>query len=313
MQYIKGIESYQENDRTAVTLGKFDGLHRGHQKLVEQVRKYAGENVRSVVFSFDMQPFFKERGMERKILMTNEERRFHLEGQVDYLIECPFTEAVHGMEAEDFIKDILVDRLHAEYIVVGTDFRFGHHKRGDAGMLRKYEDIYGYHLDVIEKEIYENREISSTFIKEEVEKGNMELAENLLGYPYTIEGTVVHGRELGRTLGFPTMNIRADESKLLPPRGVYVSSVRIQGKVYTGISNVGCNPTVSDKNIVVIETFLFDYAGDAYGEKIEVGLYRFVRPERKFASVEELKQRVNQDIECGKEYFYALQNEKVMV
>lgn len=235
--------------------------------------------------------------------MTNEERYAHLKHQVDYLVECPFVESVYKMEAEDFIKEILVERFHARYIVVGTDFRFGHHKRGDVRMLQKYEKQYGYQLDVVDKEIYEGREISSTFIKEEIEKGNMELAETLLGYPYTITGTVLHGKKLGRTLGFPTMNIHAEEGKLLPPKGVYVSSAVLGDTVYTGISNVGCNPTVSKENKVGIETFLFDYCGEAYGEELEVRLHVYVRPEQKFSSVGELKQRVDRDIAYGKGYF----------
>ena len=127
--------------------------------------------------------------------------------------------------------------------------------------------------------------------------------ETLLGYPYTITGTVAHGKKLGRTLGFPTMNIHTEENKLLPPKGVYVSSVKIDGDIYTGISNVGCNPTVSDKNVVLTETFLFDYLGDAYEKEIQVRLHEYVRPEQKFSSVEELKNRVNQDIAYGKKYF----------
>lgn len=294
MQYIKGIESYHSDDRTAITLGKFDGLHRGHQKLVNRVREYADENTKSVVFSFDMM---------KKSLMLNEERYLHLKDQVDYLVECPFVESVYTMEAEDFLKNILVDKFHAKYIVVGTDFRFGHNKKGDVHMLRRYADEYGYQLDVIEKEIYENRVISSTFIKEELNKGNVELVETLLGYPYTITGTVAHGKKLGRKLGFPTMNIIVDDNKLLPPRGVYVSSVLIDNQIYEGISNIGCNPTVSDENVTLAETFLFDYSEEAYDKKIEVRLHAYVRPEQKFSSVEELRMRINQDKEYGRVYF----------
>lgn len=303
MQYIKGMESYQSEHRTAVTLGKFDGLHRGHQKLIERVREYAVGDTKSIVFAFDMRPFFEKKGWDKKNLMTNRERVLRLEKQVDYLIECPFVDSVSMMEAEAFIEDILVEKLHAAYIVVGTDFRFGHHKKGDVQMLRKYESVYGYHLEVIEKEIYQSREISSTFIKEALEKGNMELVQELLGYPYAIAGVVHHGKKLGRTLGFPTMNISAEQYKMLPPQGVYVSSVKTGGSLYTGISNIGCNPTVSDGNRVVIETFLFDYSGDAYEDEIEVRLHQYVRPEQKFSSIEELKQRVNQDIAYGRQYF----------
>lgn len=303
MQYIRGMESYHDLACTAITLGKFDGLHRGHLKLVERVQAYAGKDVKSVVFSFDMLPFFQEKGLNKKNLMTSEEKNFFLEGKVDYLVECPFVESVYTMEAEDFIRDILIGKFHAKYVVVGTDFHFGHKKRGDIHMLKQYEEVYGYHLDVIEKERYGEREISSTFIKEEMKKGNMELVETLLGRPYFIAGSVKHGKALGRKLGFPTMNIFPAKEKMLPPNGVYICNVFSEGNEYMGIGNVGCRPTVSDDHITNIEAFLFNYEGQAYGQQIEVRLRKFVREERKFDSVEELQKRVNQDIETGKQYF----------
>lgn len=303
MQYIRGIEAYDGSGASAVTLGKFDGLHRGHQKLIDKVKKYAGKDVKSIVFSFDMLPFFKEKGIQKKNLMTNEEKHLHLNGQVDYLIECPFVKEIFMMEAEDFIKDILIGKFHAKYVVVGTDFHFGHNKRGDIHMLKEYEQIYGYQLDVVEKETYHGREISSTFIKEEVEKGNMELVEELLGYPYTIIGTVRHGRKLAGKLGFPTMNVIPDENKMLPPNGVYTSTVVVGDRIYPGIGNIGCKPTVTEEKTTVVENYLFDYAEDAYGQTIEIGLHAFVRPEQKFPSVEALSARVEQDIQYGKKYF----------
>lgn len=303
MQYIRGMESYHDPAFTAITLGKFDGLHRGHLKLVERVQSYAKEGMKSIVFSFDMLPFFKEKGWNKKNLMTSEEKTLFLEEKVDYLVECPFVESVYMMEAEDFIKDILIGKFHAKHVVVGTDFRFGHQKKGDIHMLKDYEKVYGYQLDVIEKEKYGDREISSTFIKEEMEKGNIELVETLLGRPYFIAGSVKHGKALGRKLGFPTMNITPAGEKILPPNGVYICNVFSEGNVYAGIGNVGCRPTVSNENKTTIEAFLFDYEGQAYGQQIEVRLRKFVREEHKFSSVEELKQRVNQDIATGKQYF----------
>lgn len=303
MQYIKGMKSYDSLHECAITLGKFDGLHRGHQKLIERVKAYADKEIKSVVFSFDMTPFFREKGLNKRNLMTSEEKFLRLDGQVDYFVECPFVEEVYTMEAEDFIKEILAERFHARYVVVGTDFRFGHNKRGDIHMLAEYAAVYGYQLDVIEKETYEGREISSTFIKEELEKGNMELVERLLGYPYTIVGNVGHGKKLGRRLGFPTLNILPFPTKMLPPCGVYVSTVRMDGRVYKGIGNIGAKPTVSEDSTISAEVFLFDYEGDAYEQKIEIRLHAFVRAEQKFSSTEELKQRVHRDIQYGKDFF----------
>ena len=222
MQYIQGLDAFRESGRTAVTLGKFDGLHRGHQKLVEKVESYGrADKVRTAVCSFDMEPLSERLHRPYRVLMTKEERRAHLEGRVDYLVDCPFTEEFSRMSAEDFIRDVLCGVFHAAYVVVGTDFSFGYQKRGDYHMLERYQDVYGYRLDVVEKERYQEREISSTYVKEALAAGDMELAQTLLGYPYEITGTVEHGKQLGRTLGFPTFNVEPPAQKLLPPNGVY--------------------------------------------------------------------------------------------
>ncbi len=296
MQYIRKLECYQEQKQTAVTLGKFDGLHRGHQKLVDRVKAHASEAVASVVFAFDMTPLYERLGREKKSLMTGRERYEHLEGQTDYLIDCPFTEEISSMEAETFIKEVLVKKLHAAYIAVGTDFHFGHEKRGDIHMLRQYADLYGYELEVVEKELYQGREISSTYIKEEVRAGRMETAECLLGYAYAISGVVEHGRKLGRKLGIPTMNITPEPGKLAPPNGVYACRVRIGEDWYSGIGNLGNKPTVDADGKLILEVHVFSFDGETYGEEIKVELLSFVRPERRFVSVEELKSQMEADI-----------------
>lgn len=304
MRYIKGLESCGDFSETAITLGKFDGMHRGHQKLVYEVCRLKKETgAVSVVFAFDMSPLYERLGIPRDGIMTNEERRQHLENQVDVLIECPFTEEISSIEAETFIKEILVGVFHAKYIVVGTDFRFGHDKRGDVKMLADQADIFGYELFVIEKEMYGDREISSTYIREELRKGNMEAVNDMLGYPYIVTGKVEHGKQLGRRLGFPTINVHPAKEKLLPPKGVYIDRVKIDGVWYNGIGNVGVKPTVTEENRMLIESYLFDYEGNAYEKDVKIQLHKFRRPEKKFASVEEMKDHVNADIAYGKEYF----------
>ncbi|XCP83933.1 bifunctional riboflavin kinase/FAD synthetase [Roseburia hominis] len=304
MEYIRGLESYCSSGETAVTLGKFDGLHRGHQKLIRQVQRLKAKyHVRSVVFAFDMLPLFEKLELPREGIMSNEERRRRLEGQVDVLLECPFTEEISSMEAERFIEEVLCGIFHAKYVVVGTDFRFGHNKRGDAKMLAKYAKQYGYELFVEEKEMYGLREISSTYIKEELRKGNMETVRHLLGYPYTVNGTVEYGKQLGRRLGFPTINVHPAKEKLLPPKGVYIDSVKIDGIWYNGIGNLGVKPTVTEERRLLIESYLFDYEGNAYGKDVEIQLFEFRRPEQKFDSVECMKAQIDSDIAFGKEYF----------
>ena len=295
MQYYTDIQSYQGTGRTVVTLGKFDSLHRGHQKLIDCVQKYASsKGDYSIVFAFDMQ---------RDTLLTNEERRERLKGKVDCLIQCPFTEEIREMQAEAFIEDILLRKFHASCIVVGSDFRFGYQRRGNAAMLAQFADRYGYHLEIVDKAVYSGREISSTYIREALAAGDVELAGELLGYPYYMSGKVEYGRQLGRKLGFPTMNVAPENRKIVPKYGVYICRIRVDGVPFEGIGNVGTKPTVTDDLRVLNEVHAFDFHGDAYGKKVIVEFCKFARPERKFASISQLKEQVEWDIECAKQYF----------
>ena len=304
MQYIEGLEAYQGTGRTAVTLGKFDGLHRGHEKLIEKVTEYAkAEDMESVVCSFNMIPFFECQGIEREILMTKEEQRLRLEGRIDRLVDCPFTKSFSMISAEEFIRDVLAGLFHAAYVVVGTDFCFGYQKQGNVHMLKEYEEKYDYKLVVIEKERYQDRIISSTYIKEALSEGNLALANHLLGYPYAVAGVVEHGKRLGRKLGFPTLNVAPGAHKMMPPNGVYVSRTCVDGIWYGGICNVGVKPTVTEENRMLVESYLFDYDGNAYGKRVTTQLHEFRRPERKFTDVSEMKACIDRDIEYGKQYF----------
>lgn len=304
MDYIREIQAYQCEKESAVTLGKFDGLHRGHQKLIQKIcEKKEKFHVKTIVFAFDMNPFFRQKGLVRKGITTNEERKERLSQVVDVLVECPFDERISTMTAEDFIEKILVQTFHAKYIVVGTDFRFGFEKKGDVAMLAAYAEKNGYELTVVSKEMFGNREISSTYIREELEKGHLENVNQMLGYPYTISGMVEHGKQLGRTLGFPTLNVHPSDEKMLPPKGVYMTNTFVDGQIYHGLSNVGFKPTVADEHRMLIETFLFDYNGNAYGKEVRTQLLHYKRPEQKFDSVDELKAQIDTDIDYARDYF----------
>lgn len=302
MKYITGIESYSGQKRSAVTLGKFDGLHLGHQKLIDKIISYASDECESIVCAFDM---------HRDSLMTGRERREHLEPKVDWLIDQPFTKSLREMEAEEFIDRILYKVLRAAHIVVGTDFSFGYGKRGNAALLQEMADQYGYTVDVIEKERYLGTVISSTYIKDALAQGDVKLAERLLGYPYEMTGIVRHGKQLGRTLGFPTMNIEPEKNKILPRFGVYACRVRIDGKWYDAVGNAGIKPTVTDEQRRLLEVFVYGYDGDAYGKEITAQFCEFERPETKFGSVEELKNNVMRDMRYGERYFAALREKSV--
>lgn len=302
MNCITGIDSFTGKKNTAVTLGKFDGLHRGHQKLLEKILSYSSAGCESVVCAFDM---------KRESLMTGNERRQYLDGRVDWLIEQPFTDSFRSIEAEEFIEEYLCGRLHAAHIVVGSDFNFGYGKRGNVQMLRRFAPRYGYTLDVVEKERYLGTVISSTFIKDALSQGDVKLAGELLGYPYGITGVVRHGKQLGRTLGFPTMNIEPDQQKILPRFGVYACRVKIDGKWYNAVGNAGIKPTVTDEHRRLLEVYVYGYSGDAYGKEVTALFCDFERPETKFGSVEELRENVMSDMHYGERYFACSRGENV--
>ena len=185
MQYIKGIEAYHNTNLSAITLGKFDGLHQGHELLINKVIEHQKkDDVDGVVFAFDMSPMYAKLNKQPDFLLSNEEKAKRLDGRVNYFIDCPFDEHISSMEAEEFIHKVLVDTFHAKYIVIGTDFHFGYQKKGNWETLKQYESEYGFTVEVMDKLCHDGREISSTYIKEVLAEGNEELANRLLGYLY---------------------------------------------------------------------------------------------------------------------------------
>ena len=296
MRIIEGTTEFQVQEETAISIGKFDGLHQGHQLLVERIVKKKQEGLKALIFTFDFG--------DRPVLLLPEERREMLrKWGVDYLLECPFVESISHMEAEEFVRKILVERLHVRYLAVGTDFRFGCQRRGDYRLLQRLSAECGYEVEGVEKACWQGEEISSSRIRRELEQGRMELVNQLLGYAYSVTGEVLHGRKIGRTLGMPTTNIVPSERKLLPPNGVYATRTVIAGELFEGIMNIGYKPTVGAEPRKGVETYLFDLDRNLYGEILTVRFYGYERPERKFDSLEELKKRIGQDVEWGRTYF----------
>ncbi len=302
MKYINYTDFQLKN--SAVSLGKFDGLHIGHRKLFDYTKEMKKEGLNAVVFSFLRPPIHLLKDKEINLIYMEDEKRKILEHMdMDVLVSYPFDKMSLSMEPEDFIHNILVGKLDAKVIAVGTDFRFGHNRKGNVDFLAKMAEKYGYRLQVFEKVAYKGDIVSSTRIRWELAEGNMQLAAELLGEPYSVWGEVVHGRKLGRTIGMPTTNIVPEQEKLLPPNGVYVSLTEIDGKMYPGISNVGVKPTVGEEENRLIETNIFDFSGDLYGKVLKVELHSFVRPEQKFASVEQLKMQMEKDTIKARNYF----------
>lgn len=297
---FKNTNEFHIEEPTALSLGKFDGVHRGHEELITRLMCYRRQGLKTAVFTFDIPPKKLTENQNYRLLTTNEEKRAIFEERgVDYLLQCPFTPEIMCMEPENFVE-WLVRSLRVKSIVVGTDFHFGHNRRGDHVLLEQLSGQLGYELVVVDKLQYHGRDISSSYVREEILKGNMETANALLGYPFFVQSEVIHGRQLGRTLGIPTINMELPAEKLLPPKGVYVTRVQLGEHTYTGVTNVGQKPTVNHNHKVGVETHILDFEGDLYGHTLRVSFFNFLRPERKFASVEELKEQMERDIETGR-------------
>ncbi len=304
------IEGHASLLGAAVTLGKFDGLHRGHQRLLHKILQLQSEGYYGIVFTIAPE--------DKPSLLTPAEKQHILEAYgIDCMIRCPFVPDVLGMEPETFISEVLCRQLNARYIIVGSDFRFGYKRSGDVDFLKRMQYKYGYKLLVVRKECHNNQEISSTWIREALSDADMELVRALMGNWFSVEGTVLHGRHLGHQIGMPTINLRPDPYKLLPPSGVYYSDVEISGEnkniignpvpdknscVVHGITNIGYKPTV-DGSFLGVETYLYGTKENLYGRNVRVFLRHFRRPEQKFSSLEELKAQMNRDVISGKEYF----------
>ncbi len=301
MEIITHTKKMDLNRETAVAIGKFDGLHLGHRRLLQEILEQKQKGLAACVFTFDPAPAVLFGQSDGRELMTKEEKRALLAGMgVDILIEFPLTMETAAIPAKEFVKEILVKQMRVRFIAAGTDLSFGAGGKGDAALLKEMGKDCGFQVKTIEKVRLGDQEISSTYVREQLEVGNMMLVEKLLGRPYTITGIVVHGNRLGRTLGMPTVNLLPPAAKLLPPCGVYYSSVLYQGKHYRAISNVGYKPTVTDARVMGVETYLYDFHSEIYGEEIDVSLHEFKRPEKRFESIEELKEQLLQDISEGK-------------
>lgn len=295
MKYIYNTTDFTSEVPSAITLGKFDGLHRGHQKLIREILRLQEQKYYGIVFTIAPE--------NTPSLLTLQEKCGILEQQgINCMIRCPFVPEILSMEPETFVAEVLVGALKAAYLVVGTDFRFGYRRSGDVSLLKALQEKYGYQLIVLEKECCGSREISSTYIKETLAQGQMEQVGSLLGYAYTIQGKIIHGQELGRRIGVPTINMAPPQDKLLPPAGVYCSRVEIGQEAYCGITNIGCKPTVDGK-VLGAETYLYGVQKDLYDQEAKVHLLKFCRPEQKFSGIDALKAQLEQDVLYGKEYF----------
>ncbi len=291
---------------TVIALGFFDGVHIGHGELLRMAVRRAGERgCGSAAFTFDRSPREFVTGKPVPLLTTPEERAEIIRAQygVGEVFVEPFDRHMMTMPWEDFISGLLVKKYRAVHLVAGHDFRFGYKNEGDAEKLKGYCAAHGMGCDVIPCVEKDGVTVSSSYIRTLLENGEAERAREFLGHPYAICGTVRHGRGIGRTQLFPTVNLLPQAGKLVPKHGVYAVRVRLaDGRELTGVTNVGVRPTVGGEGVTV-ETYLLDFSGDLYGQELRVAFYRYLRPEQRFASTQELHDMIARNIEQARAYF----------
>lgn len=302
MIYLQNDDARQfHTTGTAIALGKFDGIHIGHQLLVDGLMKERHIGRQALVFTFGDSPISVLSGGSKKSIYTSEEKALYFaELGVDILLEYPFTREFASCSPEEFVSECLVKQLGARSIYVGEDFHFGKGRSGNVGLLKLLGEEYGFEVHALPKKTQHGKVVSSTLIRDMLET-HFHIANELLGSPYFVYGEVIHGNHLGRTIGFPTMNQRIPEKKLTPSFGVYASRVLMDGEYYVGISNLGRKPTIEGKHKIGLETYLLDFGGDLYGRKLKTELLYYIRPEERFNSIDELTKQIHNDIETMKQ------------
>ncbi|MEZ0183870.1 bifunctional riboflavin kinase/FAD synthetase [Flavobacterium oncorhynchi] len=298
MKLFHSINDFHSTKKTILTLGTFDGVHIGHKKILERITQNT-ENGKyeSLVLTFFPHPrMVLQEKSEIKLLNTIAEKTKLLEATgIENLIIHPFDESFSRLTAEEFVHSILVDQFQIQKIIIGHDHRFGRNRTANIDNLIAYGAEYGFEVEQISAQEIQDVSVSSTKIRKALTEGKMDLANEYLGYDYFLSGKIVKGKQLGRTIGFPTANIEIEEDyKLIPKTGAYAVKALIDQKEIFGMMNIGFNPTVNGQK-QTIEVNLFDFDADIYDKEIEVSLLHFLREEQKFGSIDLLKEQLNQD------------------
>lgn len=313
MNIFNSINDFSCSKKTVLTLGTFDGVHIGHTKILEKVTQNteataSGSKYESLVLTFFPHPRMVLKGQsDVKLLNTISEKIELLEKLgVQNLVIHPFDETFSQLTAEEFVKNVLVDRFHIQKIIIGHDHRFGRNRTANIDDLITFGKQYDFEVEQISVQEIKDVSISSTKIRKALTDGNMALANEYLGYNYFLTGTILKGKQLGRTIGFPTANLHIEEDyKLIPRNGAYVVKSIFNQKIVFGMMNIGYNPTVGEGNLS-IEIHYFDFDADLYDQKIAVSLLEYLRPEKKFDSVTLLQEQLAKDVDSARDYLNIL-------
>tara|TARA_R110000868_G_scaffold28031_4_gene105492 strand:- start:27044 stop:28006 length:963 start_codon:yes stop_codon:yes gene_type:complete len=319
MKIIRNIKYLNLKKNSSVTIGNFDGIHLGHQNILKKMGRVAKlNNLQSIVITFEPYPYdFFNKINSFKISSFKEKYKLLESFNVDYLVVLKFNQNFAKINAHDFIKDILVNKLKTKYLLVGDDFRFGYQRQGDYDLLKSQGNKYDFKVSKMDSinSILENDplRISSTTIRELLRKDKLELCSKLLGRNFGVYGKVIKGLGLGRELGFPTANIYIKDKKLIKLSGIFAVKVKINNNVVPGVASWGVRPTIDKNKKPLLEVYLFDYAKDLYGMELYVEFVAKIRDEQKFANLDELKLNISKDVYKAKTILGVKENSKEII
>lgn len=304
IMYIIRDKNFIIKEKTCIALGNFDGVHNGHRALIEHCIKYSkADKLKSCIYTFN-EHTTHFLGNEKKLITTTDERIdiFRALG-CDTVVLDDF-ESVKEMTPEEFCESIIVSRLNAKAVICGENYSFGKGGKGNVSLLTELLSERGIEIIVQPSVDFNGRVLSSTLVREYIMNGNIELANKLISRPYSISGEVIHGKKLGRRLGYPTLNMTVPSCKVMPSYGVYASVTMLDGKLRTGITNIGKRPTVDSDtdSTITCETHLIDYYGDDYGKNVTVFLLKFLRDETRFKNIDELKEGICADCKSARQF-----------
>lgn len=304
MKITKNLNGYHSESPLSLSIGIFDGVHIGHQAIIKKLNIIADKkHLESAILTFWPHPrtvFNPDDDL--KFLNTIEEKTYLLKKNgIQHLFLKEFDEEFRNLTGEEFVKQILVGKLNVKHLIIGHDHTFGKNRSGDFNLLQKMSSEFGFEVEQVEAIDFHSKHISSTQIRNALTEGNVKEANEMLGYVYSVSGEVIHGKKIGRTIGYPTANIAVNPIKLLPKKGAYIVDVFVKNQHFKGMLSIGTNPTVNG-NLLSVEVYILNFNEDIYGKEISVNFREFLHDEIKFETLEKLIERLDEDKRLTENY-----------